>query len=34
LVYAFIKDSDHQASDKVWGWQLQPDGTYAQLDLE
>jgi branched-chain amino acid transport system substrate-binding protein len=26
--------ADHQASDKVWGWQMQPDGTYAQVDLE
>ena len=25
---------DHQASKKVWGWQLQPDGTYTQIDLE
>jgi ABC-type branched-subunit amino acid transport system substrate-binding protein len=25
---------DHQASKKVWGWQLQPSGTYTQLDLD
>ncbi len=24
----------HQASQKVWGWALKPDGTYAQVDLE
>jgi len=25
---------DHQACKKVWGWQLRPDGTYKQIDLE
>jgi ABC-type branched-subunit amino acid transport system substrate-binding protein len=25
---------DHQASKKVWGWQLQPDGSFTQIDLE
>jgi ABC-type branched-subunit amino acid transport system substrate-binding protein len=25
---------DHQASRKVWGWALQPDATYRQIDLE
>ncbi|MBK7506609.1 MAG: ABC transporter substrate-binding protein [Bacteroidetes bacterium] len=25
---------DHQASKKVWGWALQPDGSYQQIDLE
>jgi ABC-type branched-subunit amino acid transport system substrate-binding protein len=24
---------DHQGSDTVWGWLLQPDGTYRQIDL-
>lgn len=24
----------HQASRKVWGWALQPDGTFQQIDLE
>lgn len=23
----------HQASDAVWGWMLQPDGSYRQIDL-
>ena len=26
--------SDHQACDKVWGWALQPDGSFNQIDLE
>lgn len=26
--------ADHQGSDRVWGWRLQPDGTYAQVELE
>jgi ABC-type branched-subunit amino acid transport system substrate-binding protein len=26
--------SDHQACDKVWGWALQPDGTFNQIDLD
>jgi branched-chain amino acid transport system substrate-binding protein len=25
---------EHQACKKVWAWQLQPDGTFTQLDLE
>jgi ABC-type branched-subunit amino acid transport system substrate-binding protein len=25
---------DHQASDKVWGWALLPDGSYQQVDLD
>lgn len=25
---------DHQACKKVWGWQLQHDGTFTQIDLE
>jgi ABC-type branched-subunit amino acid transport system substrate-binding protein len=25
---------DHQGSDGVWGWLLQPDGSYRQVDLE
>jgi ABC-type branched-subunit amino acid transport system substrate-binding protein len=24
----------HQASKKVWGWSLQPDGSFLQIDLE
>jgi ABC-type branched-subunit amino acid transport system substrate-binding protein len=24
---------DHQACDVVWGWMLQPDGSYKQIDL-
>ena len=24
----------HQACDKVWGWSLQPDGSYQQINLE
>jgi ABC-type branched-subunit amino acid transport system substrate-binding protein len=26
--------ADHQACDKVWGWALQPDGSFNQIDLE
>jgi ABC-type branched-subunit amino acid transport system substrate-binding protein len=26
--------ADHQACDKVWGWALQGDGTFKQIDLE
>jgi ABC-type branched-subunit amino acid transport system substrate-binding protein len=26
--------ADHQGSDMVFGWLLQPDGTYRQVDLE
>jgi ABC-type branched-subunit amino acid transport system substrate-binding protein len=26
--------ADHQACDKVWGWALQQDGTFKQIDLE
>jgi ABC-type branched-subunit amino acid transport system substrate-binding protein len=26
--------NDHQGSDMVWGWLLQPDGSYRQVDLE
>jgi len=26
--------TDHQACDKVWGWVLQPDGSFNQIDLE
>lgn len=26
--------TDHQGSEKVWGWLLQPDGTFKQVDLE
>jgi branched-chain amino acid transport system substrate-binding protein len=25
---------DHQACKKVWGWQLKPDGTFTQIDLD
>lgn len=30
----FFGPTKHQASQKVWGWALKPDGTYAQVDLE
>jgi ABC-type branched-subunit amino acid transport system substrate-binding protein len=26
--------TDHQGCDVVWGWLLQPDGSYRQIDLE
>jgi ABC-type branched-subunit amino acid transport system substrate-binding protein len=26
--------NDHQASNKVWGWLLQPDGLYKQVELD
>jgi ABC-type branched-subunit amino acid transport system substrate-binding protein len=26
--------ADHQGSKKVWGWQLQPDGGWRQVDLQ
>ncbi len=26
--------TDHQGCDVVWGWALQPDGTYRQVELE
>jgi len=26
--------TDHQACDKVWGWELQADGSFRQIDLE
>jgi branched-chain amino acid transport system substrate-binding protein len=26
--------ADHQASDRVWGWELEPDGGWKQVDLQ